>query len=549
MSNNPVPVPGDVIAGKYRVERVLGTGGMGCVLEATHQVTGKRFAVKWLLPDLSGQGDAVQRFIREAQVAGRFEHPNVVEVYDVGQERGSFFMVMELLQGESLGARLRGRGKLMPDEACALIIPCLRGVHRAHQAGIVHRDLKPDNIFVCTPTAEIPETPKVLDFGISKVAARAGEVSASITRTGLVMGTPHYMSPEQLRGKEMDHRVDVYAFGVIMYELLSGKLPFPGDTYGELAVKIATETPAPLLRENPKLAPGLVAVVNKAMSRDPAARYPSLDELGRALEPFSHGIRFDITHAVSRSAQALAPTPSSGTLRLETPLGTESHSAGIGREPPQRASRPLLMVLVVAVAIGVLGLGGVLVALVRKQSDTAADGTKPPAGTAASAGQAAAAAPGQAQPAVNDAPPSLPDVTGTGTGTGAANGEDDDIPEVRTVRIAPEPPVADREWQPPAHAVEQPAADPADKADGVPAGRDVSRREERDRDAREARDREARKAEREKRASKGGKREPPPAPTPAGTPKPESAGTAAGAAQGSGSSVGRLGVQMKPDEF
>jgi len=546
MTNNLVPVPGDVISGKYRVERVLGTGGMGCVLEATHQVTGKRFAVKWLLPDLSGHGDAVQRFIREAQVAGRFEHPNVVEVYDVGQERGSFFMVMELLQGESLGARLRGRGRLSPEDVCAIIIPCLRGVHRAHQAGIVHRDLKPDNIFVCTSTPETPETPKVLDFGISKVAARAGEVSASITRTGLVMGTPHYMSPEQLRGKEMDHRVDVYAFGVIMYELLSGKLPFPGDTYGELAVKIATETPVPLLRENPKLAPGLVTVVNKAMARDPAARYPTLDELGRALEPFSGGLRFEITHAVSRSQQAPAPTPSSGTMRLETPLSTESRSAGVAVEPPQRASRPLLMLLVAAVAIGVLGLGGVLVALVRKQSDVASDG-KPPAGSAASAGQTAAAAappgqtqPGQTQPADPSAAveptPTLPDVTGTG----AANGEDDDIPNVQTVRIAPEPPVADRQWEPPAHAAEQAGADKPGSAEDVPTGRDVSRREERDRDAR--------KAERDKRAGKG-KREPPPVPTPAGAAKPEPAGTAAGAAQGSGSSVGRLGVQMKPDEF
>jgi serine/threonine-protein kinase len=546
MTNNPVPAPGDIISGKYRVERVLGTGGMGCVLEATHQVTGKRFAVKWLLPDLSGHGDAVQRFIREAQVAGRFEHPNVVEVYDVGQERGSFFMVMELLQGESLGARLRGRGKLSPEEACALMIPCLRGVHRAHQAGIVHRDLKPDNIFVCTATAETPETPKVLDFGISKVAARAGEVSASITRTGLVMGTPHYMSPEQLRGKDMDHRVDVYAFGVIMYELLSGKLPFPGDTYGELAVKIATETPVPLLRENPKLAPGLVAVVNKAMARDPAARYPSLDELGRALEPYSGGIRFDMAHSALRTGQPPAPTPSSGTLRLETPLSTESRSAGIAFEQPQRASRPLLMVLVAAVAIGVLGLGGVLIAIMRKQTDVADDGKAPPTTAAAASGTQAGAAPatgtpgssGQtppANPSGADLPPSNP-----------ASGEDDDMPEVRTVRIAPEPPVADRQWEPPAHAADSPAAggtNAANTADatGVPSGRDVSRREERER--------EARRVEREKRAGKGGKREPPPAPAPAGTTKPEPAGTAAGSAQGSGSSVGRLGVQMKPDEF
>jgi eukaryotic-like serine/threonine-protein kinase len=531
MTTNIVPVPGDIVSGKYRVERILGTGGMGCVFEATHQVTGKRFAVKWLLPDLSGHGDAVQRFIREAQVAGRFEHPNVVEVYDVGQERGSFFMVMELLQGESLGARLRGRGKLDPIEACGLIIPCLRGVHRAHQAGIVHRDLKPDNIYVCAATAETPETPKVLDFGISKVAARAGEVHASITRTGLVMGTPHYMSPEQLRGKEMDHRVDVYAFGVIMYELLSGKLPFPGDTYGELAVKIATETPVPLLRENPKLAPGLVAVVNRAMSRDPAARYPSLDELGRALEPFAGGVRFDVTHKGARSGQPPAPTPSSGTLRLETPLSTESRSAGVPIEPP-RASRPLLLLLVAAAAIGVLGLGGVVVALMGKKpdADVAGGGTKPAvtAAAAAGAGQAgspaAASAAKPAEPVADEPQPSVPDVTGIPSG--------EDLPEVRTVRIAPEPPVADRQWEPPAHAVErpeEPAAEPE---------RDHSRRDERD----------SRRSERDKR-TKGGKREPPPAPTSSGTAtKPEPAGAPAGAAPG-GSSVGRLGVQMKPDEF
>src|SRR5689334_13141489 len=190
-----VPVTGDIISGKYRVERTLGTGGMGTVFEAVHQVTGKRFAVKWLLPDLSSHGDAVKRFIREAQVAGRFEHPNIVEVYDVGQERGSFFMVMELLQGESLASRLRNRGRFTPEQACAVMIPCLRGVARAHEAGVVHRDLKPDNIFLCSASPERPERPKVLDFGISKVAEAAGDVGSSITKTGVVMGTPHYMAP------------------------------------------------------------------------------------------------------------------------------------------------------------------------------------------------------------------------------------------------------------------------------------------------------------------------------------------------------------------
>jgi serine/threonine-protein kinase len=517
-----VPVTGDIISGKYRVERTLGTGGMGTVFEAVHQVTGKRFAVKWLLPDLSSHGDAVQRFIREAQVAGRFEHPNVVEVYDVGQERGSFFMVMELLHGEPLAARLRSRGRLNADEAVGLIIPCLRGVHRAHQAGIVHRDLKPDNIYVCTATNETPETPKVLDFGISKVAARAGEVHASITRTGLVMGTPHYMSPEQLRGKEMDHRVDIYAFGVIMYELLSGKLPFPGDTYGELAVKIATETPIPLLKENPSLPPGLVAVVNKAMARDPAQRYASLDEMGRALEPFSGGMRFEMTHG-QRSLPA-GPTPSSGTQRLETPLSTESRALSEEVILPTR-TRPLLYVLVAAVAIGVLAMGGVVVALMRKQTPIAADGNKPPATAAAAsgnqAGTSAPVVPNVLAPAATT-PPSQPDVTTPPT-TDA-----DGMPHVRTVRIGPEPPAAERKWEPPAGAAAKPPEEAVRPAQ--PPSADTHRA-----------DRDTKRADKDThRSGSSHKREPPPAPgaTPSTATTPPASG-----------SVGRLGVQMKPDEF
>ena len=531
-----VPVPGDIISGKYRIERVLGTGGMGTVFEATHQVTGKRFAVKWLLPDLSSHTDAIQRFIREAQVAGRFEHPNVVEVYDVGQERGSFFMVMELLHGESLAGRLRSRGRLAPDELCALIIPCLRGVHRAHQAGIVHRDLKPDNIYVCHATNETPETPKVLDFGISKVAARAGEINASITRTGLVMGTPHYMSPEQLRGKEMDHRVDVYAFGVIMYELLSGKLPFPGDTYGELAVKIATETPIPLLKENPSLPPGLVAVVNKAMARESANRYATLDELGRALEPFAAGgLRFEAAHTNPRPLP-VGPTPSSGTLRLETPLSTESRALSDPPVLPVR-TRPLLYVLVAAVAIGVLAMGGVVVALMRKQTPVAGDG-KPPTTAAASSGQAGSSentatvpnvlAPAATTPQPSDTAPALrggalPDVNTPPPSTPTT--DEDGIPQVRTVRIGPEPPAAERKWEPPAnaHPAEPPAQPPVEAQATHKADRDPHQA---------ARDTH--------HGSHAKQHENPPAPS--------STTPAAGAAP-SGSSVGRLGVQMKPDEF
>jgi serine/threonine-protein kinase len=399
-------------------------------------------------------------------------------------------------------------------------------VHRAHQAGIVHRDLKPDNIYVCAATNETPELPKVLDFGISKVAARAGEVHASITRTGLVMGTPHYMSPEQLRGKEMDHRVDIYAFGVIMYELLSGKLPFPGDTYGELAVKIATETPIPLLKENPSLPPGLVAVVNKAMARESVNRYATLDELGRALEPFAAGgLRFEAAHTNPRPLP-VGPTPSSGTMRLETPLSTESRALSDPPVLPVR-TRPLLYVLVAAVAIGVLAMGGVVVALMRKQTPVAGDG-KSPSTAAASSGQAdspanTATAPNVLAPAATTPPPAQTDVNTPPPSTPTT--DEDGIPQVRTVRIGPEPPTAERKWEPPAnaHPAEPPAQPPVEAASTHKADRDTHQ------------------AARDTHHGSHGKRENPPAPS--------STPTTATGTSSSGSSVGRLGVQMKPDEF
>src|SRR5688572_4904364 len=149
-----LPKKGDLIAGKYSVEGVLGQGGMGAVFEVCHRLTGKHFAVKWLLPALSGQTEAVRRFMREAQVAGRVDHPNVVEVYDVGQEGDSFYMVMELLQGEPLARRLDRVRRLSIEECCRILIPVMHGLSVAHKAGVIHRDLKPDNIFLCRTPLE-----------------------------------------------------------------------------------------------------------------------------------------------------------------------------------------------------------------------------------------------------------------------------------------------------------------------------------------------------------------------------------------------------------
>jgi serine/threonine-protein kinase len=283
--NASLPKPGDVIDGKYRVDHRIGSGAMSVVYQVTHRVTQKRFAMKWLLPELAGKSDLAERFLREARVGGRFDHPNVVEVYDVGASNGGFYMVLELLSGESLQQRIVRMELSWPD-ACRLLLPCMRAVAEAHHNGIVHRDLKPANIFVCAATKTAPERAKVLDFGLAKIARAPGEQSLLGTRSGVVMGTPHYMPLEQMRGEAVDRRADVYAFGVTLYQALSGRLPYRAATFGDLVLAMASEAPLPLERWAPRLPPGVGAAIGRALARHPADRYADLNAFVEALEPF-----------------------------------------------------------------------------------------------------------------------------------------------------------------------------------------------------------------------------------------------------------------------
>ncbi|HKP63233.1 MAG TPA: serine/threonine-protein kinase, partial [Polyangiales bacterium] len=258
---------------------------MGAVFAATHRFTGKMVALKWMLPELARDDDAVNRFMREAQAAGRINHPNVVDVYDVGQHEESFFLVMELLRGEPLTNAL-SRRDLTVREVLDLLLRAMRGVSAAHRQGVVHRDLKPDNIFLAYEEDGVRREPKVLDFGISKVS-NEGTFNPRLTRTGAVVGTPYYMSPEQIRGSEnLDRRADVYSFGVILYEALTGQVPFIADTYGALVLEIATGTPKSPSELVPGLPEELSYVVLRAMARNAPDRFADMEALIHALEPF-----------------------------------------------------------------------------------------------------------------------------------------------------------------------------------------------------------------------------------------------------------------------
>jgi serine/threonine protein kinase len=286
----PLPRNGDVIAGKYRIEQLLGRGGMGAVFSAVHLISGKPVAIKWMLRAM-GHEQARSRFLREARAAARVDHPHVVDVYDIGQDgdRG-LYLVMQLLRGESLAQRLE-RGPLPYAEAVEWLLPAMRGVSAVHEAGVIHRDLKPDNIFLCASRKGDPPEAKVLDFGISAVHAQEGK-DVTLTREGIVLGTPAYMPPEQLHdSRNVDARADVYAFGVILYEAITGKPPFTADSHNGLVLAIVTGAPMPPGNLIPALPHGLTRVIMRAMAKRRDDRYPDVASLIEALTPYASALR------------------------------------------------------------------------------------------------------------------------------------------------------------------------------------------------------------------------------------------------------------------
>lgn len=275
--------PGDLISGKYRLLRQLGSGGMGSVWAVRNELTDRDFAIKFLLPNLAENKEALQRFFHEAKACGQIKHPAVVNVYDMGQaEDGAPYLVMELLEGEGFDQRLARSKVFRAAEAAAWISFVARGLEEAHMRGLVHRDLKPGNIFFALDErGEV--VPKLLDFGVSKAVGTTDDFIK--TTTGAVLGSPAYMSPEQAKGElEIDARSDIWSLGVILYEALTGRVPFDAPNYNALMVTIMMQPHVSISEIDPSVPKELAAVVDDAMAKERDERISTAREFADRLD-------------------------------------------------------------------------------------------------------------------------------------------------------------------------------------------------------------------------------------------------------------------------
>ena len=335
-----VPAPGDILLGKYRVERVLGQGGMGVVVAAMHVQLDERVAIKFLLPDALENPETVARFAREARAAVKIKSEHIARVSDVGTlENGAPYMVMEYLEGRDLAAYLKERGALPVDEAVTYLLQAMEALAEAHGMGIVHRDLKPPNLFL-TRRADGTAQVKVLDFGISKVTQRGGMREASLTKTSSVMGSPLYMAPEQMVStREVDARADVWALGVVLYELLAGHVPFQGESMTELCARILQEPPSPLRMTRPDVPPELEALILRCLEKDRERRVGSVAELASGLVPFAPPYMMPSVERIARLS-GTAPGSFSATALGATAYSQPAPPMGNAPVMPAMAATP-----------------------------------------------------------------------------------------------------------------------------------------------------------------------------------------------------------------
>jgi serine/threonine protein kinase len=406
---------GTVLAGKYRIEGFLKRGGMGAVYRATHVMLQKQVAIKLIKPELVTSQDTVERFHREARAASQLDHPNIVTVHDLGQaEDGTLYIAMELVPGRSLKELVKKEGPLRPERAVWLAKGICSALALAHRNHIIHRDLKPQNIMVFQDS-DGQEQPKLLDFGIAKTFESQGP---ALTSTGLVLGTPHYMAPEQAKGVPVDARSDLYALGIILYEMLVGKVPFDDKSIPAILVKHLNEQPRPLSQLRPGLAPALEAIVLRCLEKEPGSRYQSAQELSETLAAAETEL------ASARTAPGLPPIPSTPT-KVSTPAAsTMAGMAGMAgartrstqptvpvperpttRAPVARKTRRLGWAIALAIAaVLLIGLVGIAVVtqgdhLSRRIASLLGTASEEPAATDEPTDVTPAVAPPEGEPA------------------------------------------------------------------------------------------------------------------------------------------------------
>ncbi len=400
---------GSILAGKYRTERVLGRGGMGMVVAAEHVQLEQKVAIKLLLPEILSNQEIVQRFLREARASARIQNEHVVRVFDVGTlETGEPYMAMELLEGQDLGDVIASRGRLGSVDAVDYVLEACEALAEAHGLGIVHRDIKPSNLFLAR-RSDGSTLIKVLDFGISKTT---GPQDGAMTRTSALLGSPLYMSPEQLTSaRDVDARSDIWALGIVLYELLSGEPPFVAQTLPQIIALVMSGSVMPLRERVPSVPEALAAVVHRCLEKDPEHRYANLGELASELAPFASTghpsldrvvRRFSNTHPPSsakRSEPAVAAISASGG---STPTLAETKSTWAGTLNQGSRKHGKLVPWLIAGATLAVALGTLAFAVLGREDDPSAT-TSPSAKSSASVSQLSGSKPesapvDQAQP-------------------------------------------------------------------------------------------------------------------------------------------------------
>jgi len=446
-SGTAIPAPGEILDGKYRIERSIGQGAMATVLEATHLRLDDHVAIKVLLPQWAEDAELVERFLREGRAATRIRSEHVVRVFDVGVAPHRPYLVMEYLHGRDLDRLLAEEGPLAPSLAVEYLLQALEAIAEAHVLGVIHRDLKPANLFL-TRRADGSACIKVLDFGISKVAPSA-TIDAKATQPQAVLGSPHYMSPEQMQSsRDVDVRSDIWALGAILHELVAGKPAFDAETLPALSAMILRDPPPPLSSVRADVPPALEAAVLRCFEKDPARRFANVAELAWALAelggPAAHASAERIARVLEAGPAAISvPRPPLPTPQAEVearPLRAMLDAPSI---PPPRARSRMFGYVVGFVALSgvAIGVGSMIVKHQHAVRDAEAREEAEKEAASASA-SASTQAPPPPLPTMSCAPPTMTSAVASAAAVASpAHATAPSAPKIaRPTHVPPRPP-------------------------------------------------------------------------------------------------------------